>query len=275
MQARRCRRPAWSRRSAGPARTYTGEPSYLAARVSSGVPGQKSREFSESEGFSSEIQGVGCCWEWGSTRGFGSIRRVAFEQGLQELAHCGGVADGGLFVDTEDGGQVYRVGAGGQCLLELAVDGRRSRVAVRPRRALVIQTLLTGPVSSAQRLSQGSSDTSYISGQRVRSRFPTVNTRPTSPAQQARAALGVRLREIRKGASLTARDLAITFGCHFSKISRIANGVQAPSEANIKAWCRACNAERQIPDLIATARAIESMHDAGLGLLRFQPEFGQ
>lgn len=137
---------------------------------------------------------------------------------------------------------------------------RRSRVAVRPRRALVIQTLLTGPVSSAQRLSQGSSDTSYISGQRVRSRFPTVNTRPTSPAQQARAALGVRLREIRKGASLTARDLAITFGCHFSKISRIENGVQTPSEANIKAWCRACNAERQIPDLIATARAIESMY---------------
>jgi transcriptional regulator with XRE-family HTH domain len=72
--------------------------------------------------------------------------------------------------------------------------------------------------------------------------------------------MGVRLREIRKGAGLTARDLAIAFGCHFSKISRIENGVQAPSEANIKAWCRACNAERQIPDLIATARAIESMY---------------
>jgi transcriptional regulator with XRE-family HTH domain len=87
-----------------------------------------------------------------------------------------------------------------------------------------------------------------------------VNTRPASPAQQAREALGVRLREIRKEAGLTARDLAIIFGCHFSKISRIENGVQAPSEANIKAWCRACNAERQIPDLIATARAIESMY---------------
>lgn len=87
-----------------------------------------------------------------------------------------------------------------------------------------------------------------------------MNTKSASPAQQAREALGVRLREIRKEASLTARDLAITFGCHFSKISRIENGVQAPSEVNIKAWCRACNAERQIPDLIATARAIESMY---------------
>jgi transcriptional regulator with XRE-family HTH domain len=87
-----------------------------------------------------------------------------------------------------------------------------------------------------------------------------VNTKPASPAQQAREALGVRLREIRKGAGLTARDLALIFGCHFSKISRIENGVQAPSEANIKAWCRACNAERQISDLIATARATESMY---------------
>ena len=87
-----------------------------------------------------------------------------------------------------------------------------------------------------------------------------MNIKTTSPAQQAREGLGVRLREIRKGAGLTARDLAAIFGCHFSKISRIENGVQAPSEATIKAWCRACNAERQIPDLIAAVRAIESMY---------------
>jgi transcriptional regulator with XRE-family HTH domain len=87
-----------------------------------------------------------------------------------------------------------------------------------------------------------------------------VNTKTASPAQQAREALGVRLREIRKEAGLTGRALAVSIGCHFTKISRIENGSQAPSEANIKAWCRACNAERQISDLIATARAIESMY---------------
>jgi hypothetical protein len=43
---------------------------------------------------------------------------------LQELACCGGVADGGFFVDAEDGGQVQRVGAVGECLFELAVDGQ-------------------------------------------------------------------------------------------------------------------------------------------------------
>lgn len=87
-----------------------------------------------------------------------------------------------------------------------------------------------------------------------------MNTRPASPARQAREALGARLREIRKEASLTGRAVAASIGCHFTKISRIENGGQAPTEDNIKAWCRACNAEDQIPDLIATARAIESMY---------------
>lgn len=91
-------------------------------------------------------------------------------------------------------------------------------------------------------------------------RSPTVNTRPASPAQQAREALGARLREIRKGAGLTGRALAVSIGCHFTKISRIENGSQAPSEDNIKAWCRVCNAEQQISDLIATARSIESLY---------------
>lgn len=87
-----------------------------------------------------------------------------------------------------------------------------------------------------------------------------MNTRPASPAQQAREALGVRLREIRKEAGLTGRALAISVGCHFTKISRIENGGQAPSEDDIKAWCLACDAGGQISDLIATARTIESMY---------------
>lgn len=87
-----------------------------------------------------------------------------------------------------------------------------------------------------------------------------MNTRPASPAQHAREALGVRLREIRKEAGLTGRALAVAIGCHYTKISRIENGSQAPFEENIKAWCRACRAEDQISDLIAIARTIESMY---------------
>jgi hypothetical protein len=47
---------------------------------------------------------------------------------------------------------------------------------------------------------------------------------------------------------------------HFTKISKLEHGTQAPSEQDIRAWCRACGAEGQIPDLIATVRAIESMY---------------
>jgi hypothetical protein len=54
--------------------------------------------------------------------------------------------------------------------------------------------------------------------------------------------------------------LAQTIGWHFTKVSRIENGGQTPSEEYIRAWCTACHAEDQIPDLVATARAIDSMY---------------
>lgn len=87
-----------------------------------------------------------------------------------------------------------------------------------------------------------------------------MSTGPGSPAAQARAALGARLREIRKEAGLTGRALAEIIGWHFTKVSRVENGGQTPSEAYIRAWCIACRAEDQVPDLIASARAIESMY---------------
>jgi transcriptional regulator with XRE-family HTH domain len=82
----------------------------------------------------------------------------------------------------------------------------------------------------------------------------------SGPAQQAREALGTRLREIRSDAGLTARALASRAGWHFTKVSKVEHGTRAPSEADIKAWCQACRAEDEMQDLIATARAIESMY---------------
>jgi transcriptional regulator with XRE-family HTH domain len=87
-----------------------------------------------------------------------------------------------------------------------------------------------------------------------------VSTNPASTAKQAREALGVRLREIRKDAGLSGRALADAISCDPSKVSRIELGGQAPSEDNIRAWCIACGVDDQIADLIATLRAIESMY---------------
>jgi transcriptional regulator with XRE-family HTH domain len=82
----------------------------------------------------------------------------------------------------------------------------------------------------------------------------------TNPADQARQALGARLREIRKDAGLTGRALAALAGWYFTKISKIEHGAQAPSENDLRVWCRHCDAEEQILDLIATVRSIESMY---------------
>lgn len=82
----------------------------------------------------------------------------------------------------------------------------------------------------------------------------------SSPAQQAREALGARLREIRKDAGLTGRALALCAGWHFTKVSKIEHGTRAPTEADIRVWCQECRATDQIPDLIATARSVASMY---------------
>jgi hypothetical protein len=78
--------------------------------------------------------------------------------------------------------------------------------------------------------------------------------------QEARLALGARLREIRLDAGLTARDLAGRAGWHFTKISKLEHGTRPPSRDDIRAWCLHCQAEDQAPDLIAVARSVDAMY---------------
>ena len=82
----------------------------------------------------------------------------------------------------------------------------------------------------------------------------------TTPVQQAREALGARLREMRKDARLSGRALASALGWHYTKVSKLENGDRSPSEDDIRAWCTACVADDQIPDLIATVRHVASVH---------------
>jgi transcriptional regulator with XRE-family HTH domain len=82
----------------------------------------------------------------------------------------------------------------------------------------------------------------------------------THPSQQAKQALGARLREIRKDAKLTGRVLAAICGWHFTKVSRLEHGIQSPSEEDLAEWCHACEAADQVDDLITCVRAIESMY---------------
>jgi transcriptional regulator with XRE-family HTH domain len=87
-----------------------------------------------------------------------------------------------------------------------------------------------------------------------------LSTPPSSSAREAQRALGERLREVRKDAGLSARALAAATGQHYTRVSKIENGVQAPSDEDIRGWCAACGASGQVPDLIATARVVESAY---------------
>jgi transcriptional regulator with XRE-family HTH domain len=87
-----------------------------------------------------------------------------------------------------------------------------------------------------------------------------MNTSPSSSAKQAQEALGVRLRELRKDAGLTGRALAAAVGWHFTRVSKLEHGVQIPTDTDIRRWCRACRADEQVPDLLATLRTVESAY---------------
>lgn len=82
----------------------------------------------------------------------------------------------------------------------------------------------------------------------------------SSSAQRARKALADRLKEMGRDAGLDGKDLASVCGFSPSKISRIINGVTAPSEDDIRRICSACRAEDQTADLIASMRAAEGMY---------------
>jgi transcriptional regulator with XRE-family HTH domain len=82
---------------------------------------------------------------------------------------------------------------------------------------------------------------------------------PSSSAQQARRALGLRLREIRVNAGLTGRQLGGLMGRHSAKISRIEHGSAAPTPRDIREWCRHTGTADQVPDLLASLHAVEGM----------------
>ncbi|MDX2680771.1 helix-turn-helix domain-containing protein [Streptomyces sp. NY05-11A] len=72
--------------------------------------------------------------------------------------------------------------------------------------------------------------------------------------QTAREALGARLRELRAEAGLEGRVLAARLGCQPSKVSRLQNGKQTPTAADLTAWALACGR----PDAEAELRGLRA-----------------
>ena len=85
-------------------------------------------------------------------------------------------------------------------------------------------------------------------------------TTDVTSVQQARQALGLRLRELRRHSGLTGRELAGQLGWPASKISKLENGHQTPTDGDLRAWANATGAERVVAELVASLHTLESQH---------------
>nr|WP_262391549.1 helix-turn-helix transcriptional regulator [Nocardiopsis sp. CNR-923] len=79
-----------------------------------------------------------------------------------------------------------------------------------------------------------------------------------STFQRAREALGLRLRELRRDAHLTGRRLAELNGWHPSKVSKVENGKQNPTETDLRSWAAACERPDLADEFIASLRTLET-----------------
>jgi transcriptional regulator with XRE-family HTH domain len=98
--------------------------------------------------------------------------------------------------------------------------------------------------------------------------LPTNNISGASNVQEARKALGRRLRELRQQATradgeplkLSGRKLAELLGWPPSKISKLENAQQTPSPDDIRIWARATNAVHETDALLASLSTLEIQH---------------
>lgn len=88
------------------------------------------------------------------------------------------------------------------------------------------------------------------------------------------------MRELRRDARLTGRQLAEAQGWQPSKVSRIESGKQTPADADVEAWARACQVPEAADDLIAALRSLEGHYVEHrrafrAGMARFQRAIGE
>lgn len=77
---------------------------------------------------------------------------------------------------------------------------------------------------------------------------------------EARGALGKRLRELRQQADMSGRRLAESLSWPPSKVSKLENGRQTPTDDDIGGWTRATNSEGETEALLASLHTLEVQH---------------
>lgn len=77
---------------------------------------------------------------------------------------------------------------------------------------------------------------------------------------EARSALGKRLRELRTSAGITGRDLAGSLSWHPSKVSKLENGRQTPTDEDIRGWTRITGSQSETETLLASLHTLETQY---------------
>jgi transcriptional regulator with XRE-family HTH domain len=85
---------------------------------------------------------------------------------------------------------------------------------------------------------------------------PPNRTSGVSSLHEARLALGKRLRELRREADLSGRELAASLGWPPSKVSKLENGRQSPTDEDIRVWARATASDAETDGLLASLHTL-------------------
>ncbi|BBJ39972.1 transcriptional regulator [Streptomyces antimycoticus] len=90
--------------------------------------------------------------------------------------------------------------------------------------------------------------------------LPPKRTTGITSVHEARDALGKRLRELRTAAGLSGRALAESLSWPPSKVSKLENGRQTPTDDDIRDWTRGTNSEGETEALLASLHTLEVQH---------------
>ena len=85
-------------------------------------------------------------------------------------------------------------------------------------------------------------------------------TNGSSGVDQARNALGKRLRELRENAGQTGKQLAESLSWPPSKVSKLENGRQTPTDDDVRDWTRTTGSEAETEALLASLHTLEVQH---------------
>ncbi|MER7771603.1 helix-turn-helix transcriptional regulator [Kitasatospora sp. NPDC096140] len=82
----------------------------------------------------------------------------------------------------------------------------------------------------------------------------------SSDFRHARSALGARMRELRTESGLSGRALATRLGWPQSKVSKVENGKQSPTRADVVAWAAGVGRPDAAAELVGRLRTVETQY---------------